>query len=214
MPVARAEQFSRARPPPELRAGPRDLARPEPGRGPADRQPARRRDRRRRLPGRADAARRALHPQRRAADQRRAASSSPPTATGCWATAGRSCSSRPTATSPSTATARSRCARARASPKRSAASCGSSRFAKPQRLQQGRRQHCSRRRPASRRSRRRPRSVMQGAIEKSNVRAVIEMTRMIEVTRTYTNVAAHAAAAGRPAPHRDRAARRSAGLSS
>jgi flagellar basal-body rod protein FlgF len=32
-------------------------------------------------------------------------------------------------------------------------------------------------------------SVIQGAIEKSNVRAVVEMTRMIEVTRTYTNVA-------------------------
>jgi flagellar basal-body rod protein FlgF len=31
--------------------------------------------------------------------------------------------------------------------------------------------------------------VVQGAIEKSNVRAVIEMSRMIEVTRTYTEVA-------------------------
>jgi flagellar basal-body rod protein FlgF len=31
--------------------------------------------------------------------------------------------------------------------------------------------------------------VVQGAIEKSNVRAIIEMTRMIEVTRTYTQVA-------------------------
>lgn len=30
---------------------------------------------------------------------------------------------------------------------------------------------------------------VQGAIEKSNVRAVIEMTRMIEVTRSYTQVA-------------------------
>ncbi len=30
---------------------------------------------------------------------------------------------------------------------------------------------------------------MQGAIEKSNVRSVIEMTRMIEVTRTYTQIA-------------------------
>ena len=30
---------------------------------------------------------------------------------------------------------------------------------------------------------------MQGSIEKSNVRAVIEMTRMIEVTRSYTQVA-------------------------
>ena len=31
--------------------------------------------------------------------------------------------------------------------------------------------------------------VMQGAIEKSNVRSVIEMTRMIEVTRSYTQIA-------------------------
>ena len=32
-------------------------------------------------------------------------------------------------------------------------------------------------------------TVTQGAVEKSNVRAVIEMTRMIEITRTYTQVA-------------------------
>ncbi|MCW5687722.1 MAG: flagellar basal-body rod protein FlgF [Pseudolabrys sp.] len=32
-------------------------------------------------------------------------------------------------------------------------------------------------------------AVLQGMIEKSNVRGVIEMTRMIEVTRTYTQVA-------------------------
>jgi flagellar basal-body rod protein FlgF len=31
--------------------------------------------------------------------------------------------------------------------------------------------------------------IVQGAIEKSNVRAVLEMTRMIEVTRSYTQVA-------------------------
>jgi flagellar basal-body rod protein FlgF len=31
--------------------------------------------------------------------------------------------------------------------------------------------------------------LMQGAVEKSNVRAVVEMTRMIEVTRSYTQVA-------------------------
>jgi flagellar basal-body rod protein FlgF len=33
-------------------------------------------------------------------------------------------------------------------------------------------------------------NVVQGAIEKSNVRPVIEMTRMIELTRAYTDVAA------------------------
>jgi flagellar basal-body rod protein FlgF len=32
--------------------------------------------------------------------------------------------------------------------------------------------------------------VMQGALEKSNVRAVVEMSRMIEITRTYTQIAA------------------------
>jgi flagellar basal-body rod protein FlgF/flagellar basal-body rod protein FlgG len=31
-------------------------------------------------------------------------------------------------------------------------------------------------------------SVTQGAIEKSNVRAVVEMTRMIEITRAYTHI--------------------------
>ena len=31
--------------------------------------------------------------------------------------------------------------------------------------------------------------VVQGNIEKSNVRSVVEMTRMVEVTRTYTQVA-------------------------
>jgi len=32
--------------------------------------------------------------------------------------------------------------------------------------------------------------VVQGAVEKSNVRAVIEMTRMIEITRSYTEIGA------------------------
>ncbi|MGE3150126.1 MAG: flagellar basal-body rod protein FlgF [Pseudorhodoplanes sp.] len=32
-------------------------------------------------------------------------------------------------------------------------------------------------------------TVVQGALEKSNVRAVVEMTRMIEITRSYTSVA-------------------------
>ena len=30
---------------------------------------------------------------------------------------------------------------------------------------------------------------MQGAVEKSNVRGVVEMSRMIEITRAYTQVA-------------------------
>ena len=36
---------------------------------------------------------------------------------------------------------------------------------------------------------RRTPNIVQGAIEKSNVRSVIEMTRMIELTRAYTEVA-------------------------
>ena len=31
---------------------------------------------------------------------------------------------------------------------------------------------------------------MQGAVERSNVRGVVEMSRMIEITRSYTQVAA------------------------
>jgi flagellar basal body rod protein FlgG len=33
-------------------------------------------------------------------------------------------------------------------------------------------------------------NIVQGALEKSNVRPVIEMTRMIELTRAYSEVAA------------------------
>ncbi len=33
-------------------------------------------------------------------------------------------------------------------------------------------------------------TIVQGAIEKSNVSAVLEMTHMIEVTRSYTQIAA------------------------
>jgi flagellar basal-body rod protein FlgF len=32
--------------------------------------------------------------------------------------------------------------------------------------------------------------VMQGAVEKSNVRAIVEMARMIEITRSYTEIGA------------------------
>ena len=63
-------------------------------------------------------------------------------------------------------------------------------FADPQPLAQGRREHLHARRTAC--SRKPPTAdvrVIQGAIEKSNVRAVVEMTRMIELTRAYTEVA-------------------------
>ena len=52
--------------------------------------------------------------------------------------------------------------------------------------------------------------VMQGTIEKSNVRSVIEMTRMIEVTRSYTQIASILSAACRFASHGDRKTCRSA----
>jgi flagellar basal body rod protein FlgG len=32
--------------------------------------------------------------------------------------------------------------------------------------------------------------VIQGAVEKSNVRGVVEITRMIEITRSYTQLSA------------------------
>jgi flagellar basal-body rod protein FlgF/flagellar basal-body rod protein FlgG len=33
-------------------------------------------------------------------------------------------------------------------------------------------------------------TIAQGSLEKSNVRAVVEMSRMIEITRSYTQIAA------------------------
>ena len=82
------------------------------GPGRADRQSARRRDRRQRLPGGADAARRALHAQRRAADQRHRRARHHRRRPACSATAARSPSSPTTTTSRSAPTARSRCAKA------------------------------------------------------------------------------------------------------
>ena len=68
LPQRRARRPDRQ--PRQLRARPRHLARHEPGPGRTHRQSARRRHRRQGLPGRADAARRTLHPQRLTADQR------------------------------------------------------------------------------------------------------------------------------------------------
>jgi len=61
MPVARAGNFAASDPPAFVRARPRDLDRSQPGPGRANRQSARRRDQRQRVPHRADTARRALH---------------------------------------------------------------------------------------------------------------------------------------------------------
>ena len=72
---------------------------------------------------------------------------------------------------------------------RSAASCGSSSFAKPQRLQKdGSSTFLAPNGVTPQAADHTPTST-QGAIEKSNVQSVIEMTRMIEITRTYTQVA-------------------------
>ena len=85
----------RRRPPHELRAGPHDLARHEPGHGPADRRSARRRHRRRRHAGGADRRAASATPATARCSSTPSASWSPPPATRCWATAARSCC-RPT----------------------------------------------------------------------------------------------------------------------
>ena len=54
---------------------------------------------------------------------------------------------------------------------------------------EGRRRALSRRRTASAAAATPTSRVVQGSIEKSNVNGVLEMTRMIEVTRTYTQIA-------------------------
>ena len=54
--------------------------------------------------------------------------------------------------------------------------------------------------------------MQQGYIEKSNVNSVVEMGRMIEVNRIYTNIANMLAAAARPAQDGDRKTRRRSGL--
>ena len=55
--------------------------------------------------------------------------------------------------------------------------------------------------------------VVQGAIEKSNVRPVIEMTRMIEITRAYTEVATMLQQQSDMRKNSIQQARRSSGLS-
>ena len=127
------------------------LARFQPRRHRAHRQSARRRHRRQRLSRGADAARRALHPQRRAADQRHRPARHQRRLSGAWATAARSRFRPPTTTSSISPTAPSPCAKATARRIRSAASCGSSPSIKPQPLKKDGGSTFSRR-PASRRS--------------------------------------------------------------
>ena len=136
----------------------------EPGHDPADRQSARRRHRRRWLPGGADAARRALHPQRRAADQRHRPARHRRRRTRCSAKAARSCSRTPTATSPSPRTARSRCARAPTQVQLRARQAAAGALRQRAAAAEGRRSSLSRRPTASCRSRcrRRRRRVSAG----------------------------------------------------
>ena len=82
-------------------------------------------------------------------------------------------------------------------------------FANPQQLRKDGATHLrgAGRRAADAAGRRQRANVVQGSIEKSNVRPVVEMTRMIELTRAYTEVATHPAAAERHAEELDPAAR-------
>ena len=199
--TARRREVSRARPSPQLRAGSRGLARCS-GSRPRDRQPARRRDRR----------------QRFFVVQTPPANATPATAR-CRSTPRRArhrqgdpvvgddgpITFQPTDKDHHHHDGTSRCARARISPTRCAASCASLVRRRPA-AAEGRRQPL-RRRPASRPARTTSR-VLQGAIEKSNVNAVTRNERMIEITRTYTQSPRYCSNR-RPAPHRDREARRS-----
>ncbi len=175
----------------ELRAGPHDLARHGPGHDP-DRPATRSMSRSTATacwwcrPRAANAT-----PETARCRSTTPASLSPSAATRSWAKTARSSCSRPTETSSSPRTAPSRSAKASAStPIPRAASCGLS--------PSPTRSRCRRTAPARFAA---PdgvvpqpvpdasANVVQGAFEKSNVRPVIEMTRMIELTRAYTEVA-------------------------
>ncbi len=61
----------------------------------------------------------------------------------------------------------------------------------PAAIAEGRQQHLQRTQRHAARSRPMPPAgIVQGAVEKSNVRGVVEMSRMIEITRSYTNISA------------------------
>ena len=98
--------------PHKLRAGPRHVAQYEPGRGRAHRQSTRCRDRRPRLPGRAERRRATVTPATARCRSTPPVSSSPATAMRCSATAAQSRCSRTTVRYKSAATARSACAKA------------------------------------------------------------------------------------------------------
>ena len=177
----------------------------------ADQEPARRRDRRPRLPGGADARRRALHPRRRPADQQSGPARHRRPAIPCSAPPARSCSSRPTRTSASPPTATSPCSKAPTASTRSAASCAWSRFADAQQLvKEGSNLYSAGEGNAAQPDT--TSRVRQGFVEKSNVNSV---HRDEPHDRDHAHLHADlgaAAAAGRPAQIRDRKARRRSGI--
>ena len=216
MPGARARRSSRAATAPELRAGPRDLARFQPGRRSS--RPAIRSTSRSTATPSSWCRRRAANATPATARCRSTppASSSPATATACSATAGRSSSRPPTATSRSTPTARSRCARAATPPSDSAR--GKLRLValRPRRSSCRRTARACSRAPdgVDAAAGRRPACASCRARSRSRTCArVVEMARMIEVTRAYTQVAGMLQQHERHAPQRDREARRSSGVS-
>ncbi len=172
-----------------VRAGPRHLQGFRGRHQRADQEPARRRDRRQGFPGGADPCRRALHPRRQPADQQSGPARHRRRQSRARQAPARSCSSRPTSRSTSPPTATSPCSRAPAASIRFAASCASF--------------HSRTRRSSSRKAAilysagqgvaAQPDTtsrVRQGYVEKSNVNSVTEMSRMIEITRAYTQISA------------------------
>ena len=108
----------------------------------------------------------------------------------CSATADRSSFSPTTGKSRSAATAPSACARAM---RKSNSARGKLRlvsFANPQQLQKDGSSTFSAPNGISPQPANAATGIVQGAVEKSNVRGVVEMSRMIEITRSYTNIAA------------------------
>ena len=200
MPRAARSPVHRQRPARQLRAGPRHLDRFQPRRDPAHRQSAQRRHRRQAAISWCRRRAASAIPATARSRSTPPASSSPAKAIRCSATAARSRFSPPTTTSSSARTASSPCARARAPPDSQRGKLQIVGFDQPQQLQKDGGStfmapdgvNAGPAPPGTR--------VMQGAIEKSNVNAVVEMARMIQITRSYTDIASHPAAAGRPAP--------------
>ena len=134
VPTARADAFP-ARPARQLRAGPRHLARHEPGPDRAHRQSARRRHRRQRLLRRADRRAASATPATARCRSTPPASSSPTKAIAVLGDGGPIVFSRTTATSRSATTARSRAARAPTRPARMRGKLRLVDFDNPQQLQ-------------------------------------------------------------------------------